>query len=126
MPVVGRYPSDKIDADGICKVGRVEIHEVVGSVHGNVLQDFLGEVTVRVNQGKAAPCAGVLNKQVAKEGRFPRTRFADDVKMVSGVRGRYAKQSFFASVMCSCANDNYVVVHIKLPGPASTPSGREV
>ena len=50
-----------------------------------MVEQFLGEVAVRVEEGQSVPQMQVLQNHVPQQRCFPRTRFADDVGVMSGV-----------------------------------------
>ena len=64
-----------VQADGEFEVAGIEIHQMVGTGRGNVVQKFLGQITVRVNHANAMSEGDVLQDQIAEQGRLARRRF---------------------------------------------------
>ena len=49
MTIVWFHTADDIQADGIFQIARIEIDQVVSPLRRDVIQQFLGEIAVRVN-----------------------------------------------------------------------------
>ncbi len=58
----------------------------------NVVEYFLGQVPVRINQAHAVAELDVLDDQIAQKRRFPRTRLANDVDVLALVHLGNAKR----------------------------------
>ena len=86
MPFILRHVRQQIQGDGEFQVGRIEIDQVVGAPAGNVVQQFLGQVAVRVNQADTVPERDVLDNHVPQQGCLSRTRFTDDVNVLPQIR----------------------------------------
>lgn len=92
MPVIRRDIGEQIHPDGKFNVARIEIYQVVRAFGRNVIQQFLGQITVWVNQSNAMSKLNVLNDQIAEQCGFARAGFSNDVNMPALVTGRYAKR----------------------------------
>ena len=88
MPVVGCDVGDEIEADGEVEVAGIEIHQIVGAMRRDAVEEFFGEVTVWVNQCDAVPGGNVLHDEIAKQCCFSRTRFSDEVEVLPAVGQR--------------------------------------
>ena len=62
---VGRDVSQEIHADGELEVARVEIDQVIGPSGRNVVEKFVRQIAVGINQSHAVPGGEMLNQQVA-------------------------------------------------------------
>lgn len=82
VAVVRRDVRQDVQADGELQVGRVEVHEVVGPLRRDVVQDLIREVAVRVDEADAVPEGDVLHDHVMQEGRLAAARLADDVDVL--------------------------------------------
>jgi hypothetical protein len=111
MPGIRRHIADYVQSDGEFKVARIEIHQMVGTVPGNVVQQFLGKVAVRVNQANAMSKGDVLQNQIAKQRRLAGAGFADDVEVLALVLGGYAKGPGFTPAMTFTDCDMGFIVH---------------
>ena len=50
-----------------------------------MIQQFLGKVSVRIDQSDAVSGGDVLHQQIAEKRRFTGTGFADEVEVLAGV-----------------------------------------
>lgn len=91
MPVVRRYVGEQIHANGVFEVAGIEICEVVGSLRWNVVQQFFGEIAVRINDAYTVAERDVLDDEISKKGGFAGARFSDDVYMLALVFFGYTK-----------------------------------
>src|SRR5574341_877788 len=85
MPAILRHVEKDVEADGKFPVARVEIHHVIRAATGNVVQNVMGKVAVRVDHAHTLSIFDVLKNEIPEEGRFSRTRFAQNIEMVATV-----------------------------------------
>ncbi len=78
--------------DGEFEVARIEIYQMIGPPGRNVVQQFLGQIAVGVNDPDSMSKGDVLDDQVPQEGGLAGTGFSDDVDVLALIRGRYAKR----------------------------------
>ena len=64
MAFIGRDVCKQVHADGEIKIARVEIAEVVSALGWNVMQNVVGQVTMRVNECDAVPKSDMLYEHV--------------------------------------------------------------
>lgn len=64
MTVIGGYGADDIQADGKFQIARIEINQMIRPLRRDVIQQFFGEIAVRVNDPDAVPQRDVLQNQV--------------------------------------------------------------
>ena len=110
MPVIRRHIADDVQSDGEFQVARIEIHQMIRPLRRDVVQQFLGQVAVRVNDANAVSKGDVLQDQVPQQRRFAGAGFADDVDVLALVHGGNAKGLGFAPAM-TFADCDVLVVH---------------
>ena len=86
----------------------------------DVVQQFLGQVAVRVNDPDAMPQRDVLQNQVSQQGGFSRAGLADDVEVLPFIHGGNAKGLGIAPAGL-LADDDVGVWSFMVPKPAATP-----
>jgi len=64
MTVIRRDIRQHVQSDGKFKIARIEIHQMVGALGRNVVQQFLGQVAVGVNDPDSMAKGDVLNDQI--------------------------------------------------------------
>jgi hypothetical protein len=92
MPVIRRDIGEQVKSNGKFNVARIEIYQMVSTFGRNVIQQFFGQITMRVNQSNAVPKLDVLQDQIAEQCSFARTSFSNDVDMLPLVTLGYAKR----------------------------------
>jgi hypothetical protein len=100
-----------VQPDGKLKITRIEICQVVGTMRGDVVQQFLRQVAMRVDNPDSMSTSDVLNDQVPQERRLAGTSFSDDVNVLALVGGRYAKRPRVAPSFSLSDYDIWFVIH---------------
>ena len=72
------------------------------------MQEFLGKITVGIDDGDAIAPMDVLDNEVAKQGRFSGTRLPDNVAMMTGIQWLEAERHA-ALVIRAIADDEWVI-----------------
>ena len=85
MPGVGCNSTKKIECDGEVLIGRIEVHNVVGTARGDKIEQLRSEITMGINHSNAFTGLNVLNDQVPEEGRLAGTGLADEIEMMTPV-----------------------------------------
>jgi hypothetical protein len=111
VPVIRRHIGQYVQSNGKLEVPRVEIYQVIGPPGRDVVQQFLGQITVGVNDAYAVPKSDVLDDQVPQERSLAGTCFADDVYVLALVRGGYAETLGIAPALALPDDDTRLVVH---------------
>lgn len=75
-----------------------------------MLQQFLGQIAVRVDESNTVAGGDVLHDEVAEQGRFANAGLADDVNVLAAVGSRNAKEPALAPHF-TFPDDDSVVVH---------------
>ena len=91
MAVIWCHRADDIQADGEFQITRIKIHEMIRPLRRDVVQQFLGQFAVRVNDPDAMSQRDVLQYQVPQQCGFSSAGFADDVEVLSFINGGNAK-----------------------------------
>ena len=98
----------QIEPDWKFHVRRIEIRHVLDAMPGNVVENVICQVAVRINDGNAMPGLDVLEDQIAEQGGFARPAFPDGVKMVPAVTVR-KREGQLLPPMFALAYDNVLV-----------------
>src|ERR1039458_3247208 len=83
--------ANDIQSDGEFQIARIEIYQMIRPLGRDVVQQFLGQIAVRVYDPNAVPERDVLQDQVSQQGGFSRAGLADDVEVLPFVHGGNAK-----------------------------------
>jgi hypothetical protein len=68
VPFVLRHIRQQIQSNGEFQIGWVEINQVICPPAGDMVQQFLGQVSMRVNQPDTVTRRDVLNNHVPQQG----------------------------------------------------------
>jgi len=93
VPVIRRNMGHQVHADGEIQVPWIEVAQVVRPGGRDVLEEFLGQIPMRVDEADAVAQRDVLEDQVPEQRTLAATGFADDVNMLALVNGRNAKKA---------------------------------
>ena len=94
MPFLGRGGAKQVEADRKFHVGWIEIRHVLDAVAGNVVENVIRQVAVRVYDADAMTGGYVLKNQVAEQGRLARAAFPDCVEVMPAVARGQNKGGF--------------------------------
>ena len=94
MPFFGRCASKQIEADWKLHVGGIEICHVLDAVAGNVVENVIRQVAVRIYDPDAVTGGYVLKNQIAKQRRLARAAFPDCVEVMTAVARGQNKGGF--------------------------------
>ena len=129
MPFIPWGTGEQIQSHREFEVCRIEIHQMIGPPRRNVVQQFFGQVAVRVNEADAVTECYMLNEQIAEQCRLAGPGFANDVDMVAVVGRRNAKRPALAPSLTLSDHNVWFVVHgsktsrhsctTGFPGPAN-------
>src|ERR1017187_5685316 len=100
-----------IQSDGKFNITRIEIYQVISARGRNVVQQFLGQIAVRVNDAHSMTESNVLDDQIPQERRLAGAGFSDDVDVVALVLDRYAKAPGIAPALAFPNDDAWLVIH---------------
>ena len=73
-----RDPGRRIEADGILRLAGVEVAHLIDARARDGVEDVLGEVAVRIDDGDAFACINVAHCEVEEKRALARAGFADD------------------------------------------------
>ena len=94
MPLIRRGGAKQIEANRIFHVSRIEICHVLNTMAWHVIENVICQIAVRINDGDPVPGFNVLQNQIAEQGGFSRSTFADGVKVMTAVVVRKSKGQF--------------------------------
>ena len=111
MPVIRPNIRQQIQADGEFKVAGIEIDEMVGASRRNMIQQILGQITMRINQADTVTQRDVLQNEVPQQCRLSRTRLANQIKVLALVGRRNAEGPRIAPTVTVTDDDVWFVAH---------------
>jgi len=111
VAVVWSHVRNQVEADGEFKVARIEVAEVVGPGGRNVVEKFLGQVAVGIDEAHAMPQGDMLDDHVPQERRLAGAGLSDHVNMLALVNLGNAKNQWISPPMSFPNGDECVVIH---------------
>jgi hypothetical protein len=90
--------------------GRWQIHGLLGTGWRDVIEQFLREIAVRIDQANAMPLQNELEDEVAQEGGLAGAGLADDVGVESSI-GHVEPERHFAAPDLALADVKVMIVH---------------
>ena len=96
MALIGRHTGQEIQTDGMLQVRRIEVNQIVGAPGRNVVQEFIGQIAVRIDEPDPVTGGDLLDDQIAEQCAFADTGFAKGVKVLPLAGCVEAKQLFSA------------------------------
>lgn len=112
MAILGRALGEQIEPDGVIKVSRVEIDSLLGPHGRDVIEQFLRQITMRVDETDAVALLDELEDEIAQERRLPGTRFSDDVGVVAGIAQLKTERRFTAAPRLPHADVKILFSHV--------------
>ena len=112
MAILGRGLGEQIEPDGVIEVARVEIDRLLGTHGRDVIEQFLRQIAVRVDEADAMALLDELEDEVAQERRLPGTRLADDVGVVAGIAQLKTERRFTAAPRLPHADVKIMFSHV--------------
>lgn len=110
---------ENIEANCVIGVRGVKIRNIFNPSLRNEIKKLSCEITMRVKDAYAAAGINVLDDKVFKKCRFARSRFSNDVGVVSAVCVKEPERGILPPTMTESKNDIEVLIHIR--NRASTP-----
>lgn len=87
-----------VEGVNIFGVGRIEIAAIVDAVTGDVVENSVAKITVRIDDGNSPAFADVVDGHIGNESGFARARFTDDISVAATVFALFdTKDSIFVS-----------------------------
>ncbi len=74
----------------------MKVNEVVSPVRWDAIEQFLGKITVRINQSDPMTRHEMLNDEIPQQSRFSRTRFSNQIEVLAVIRNRKADRVILA------------------------------
>ncbi len=66
MAAIRRHIGENVEPNWKLQITRVEVHEMVGAVRGNVVEDLFGKVAVGIDESDTMSEDDVLDDEVAE------------------------------------------------------------
>jgi hypothetical protein len=82
---------------------------MIGPMRWDVAQNFLGQITMRINQPHAMPQGNVLGDQVQQQGGFAGACLSDDVDVLALIHSGNAKGLGIAPAIALADCDGLVI-----------------
>jgi hypothetical protein len=111
VPVIGSDVGKRVQSDGEFDVPRVEIHEMIGPLRRDVVQQFLRQIAVRIDDADAMAERYVLQDEVAEQRGLAGAGLADDVEVLALVHGGHAERPGVAPALPFADGYALVVAH---------------
>ena len=111
MSVVLRDVREQVQPDGEFQIAGVEVAEVVGTERRDVVQEFLRQVPVRVNEAHPIASGDVLDDEVLEQGRLADAGLSDHIHMLAGILPAKAKRLGAFPAVPFANDDGGVVLH---------------
>jgi len=110
MPVVVVRLREQVQANGEIGITGMKIHRLLGTRWRDVIEQFLREITVRVDQADAMPLQDELEDEVAQQCGLARAGLADDVGVKSSI-GHIKPKRHLAAPDFAFADVKVLIVH---------------
>src|SRR4051812_18051370 len=111
MTVVDRNAIQGIESNRVVQVSRVKVNEIVGSSRWNMIEQFLGQITVGIDQADAVAGGDVLHDQIPEQRSFSRACFSDHINVVTAIRRGDAEKRGLAAPTLSISNVVCLFLH---------------
>ena len=105
MPVIRWDIGQEVQPDGELQVAGIEIDQVIRPRGRDVMQQFLGEIPMGIDQSDAVTGGDVLNDHVPQQSRLAGTGFPDDIGVMPGILGLEAEQGITAPILALTEDD---------------------
>ena len=114
---LGRDPCRRIEADRRVGLAGIEVAHIVDARARDGIENVLGEIAVRVDDGNTFPRVDVAHREIEEDRALARSGFADDPHMTLALLAREDN----ACAACCCANRKRLVVHNVAPASGENP-----
>ena len=106
--VVGWDVGERIEGNGKVEITRVEVNQMICPMGRQVMQEFLREVTMGIDNGNPVALLDVLEDEVPQQSGFSRTRFPNDVSVKTRIL-RMDDEGDFPAPNGAVTNDEGVI-----------------
>lgn len=112
MAILGSGLGEQIQPDGVIEVARVEIHRLLRPHGRDVIEQFLRQIAMWVDESDAVALLDELEDEIAQKRRLPGTRFSDDVGVVAGIAQLKTERRFTAAPRLPHADVKILFSHV--------------
>ncbi len=112
MAILGRGLCEQIQPDGMIEVARVEIDRLLGPHGRDVIEQFLRQITMRVDKADAVALLDELEDEVSQKRRLPGARFSNDIGVVAGIAQLKTERRFTAAPRLPHADVKIMFSHV--------------
>jgi hypothetical protein len=93
MDAVSAIVFENVECDRVFKIGWIEIDDIPASPWWQMVENFLGEVAMGIDETNAFAGRNVLQDQIAKKSALAHTTFTDQKQMLAPVRSTDAERA---------------------------------
>jgi len=119
VPPLAGHGVEEIQPNRVVEIGGVEIYDVIRSPGRDMVEKFIGQIAVRVDDADAFTGFDVLENQIPEKRRFASPGFSDHVDVLTPV-GTSKTERFSPAPNISCSRLYDVIAHFL--NQTSTPS----
>lgn len=112
MAILGRGLCEQIQPDGMIEVARVEIDRLLGPPGRDVIEQFLRQITMRVDKADSMTLLDELEDEVSQKRRLPGARFSNDIGVVAGIAQLKTERRFTAAPRLPHADVKIMFSHV--------------
>ena len=81
------HPGEEVQAHGTGEVARVEVQDLSRPRLRNPIQNFPGEVSMRIKETHTSPGVEILEDEISEERALAEARLPDDIQVLRPVLG---------------------------------------
>ena len=108
-PLCGEHSSEWIQSNRVIPIAGVKVEEIPSAFGRDRFQQALDEISMRIDHSDSVSLGNVLEDEIAKQGSFSRTRFSDNVAVVSRIGRRKAESDVSGRVVVLRDGDSWFV-----------------
>mgnify|MGYP001556288600 CR=1 FL=1 len=101
---------EQVQPDGEVRIAGMEIHGLFSARRGDVIEQFLREIAVRINQADAMALQNELEDEIAQQRGFAGTGLADHIGVEASI-GYVESKRHLAAPDLALANVKEMIVH---------------
>ncbi len=88
-----------VESDGVLAIRRIEDDDVIGTVAGDIVEDVIGEITVRIDDRYAFARLDIGEDHVVEQGGFAHAGLTDDIDMPTTILRTDTKELVHTAVV---------------------------
>jgi hypothetical protein len=111
VPFIRWNICENVQARRKLQVGRIEIHQVIRPVRGDLIKQCFSQITMGVYDTDPVSFMNMLNDQIPEESSFAGTSFSQDVNMLTCAFLGDAKDLRITPAGTRADDDGFIVIH---------------